>query len=356
MNPRKNLILAIVLAAIMWLVLHIGPYVAGLADLFEAAGGRIFEHTRAVNLEETPGEVTVETRNGTVTAGQAVVATLIPVFDRGGYFARMKPSRGYGVAARLASGGLEAVHINAGSPTRSTRPWTDGNGPGIVVVGEGHDTGDGEARPARWGELERWARDNFDVASFEYRWSAQDYTTLDGLPYVGRSLFSKRVFVVTGLRKWGLSNGTAAGQILSDLIADRENPWLGAFDATRLRDLKEVKPLTEIAASVAKHFVGDRIARLTAPEIEALGKGEGRIVRCDGDAIGAYRDPEGKLHGVSATCTHLGCTVQWNDAETTWDCPCHGSRFGIDGCVLAGPATEPLGQVEVADDTDAPAA
>ncbi len=332
--------------------IDVGPYMAGLADLFEAAGGRVFEHSRAVDLDETPTGVTVKTGAGTVTAGQAVVATLIPVFDRGGYFARMKPTRGYGVAARLASGGVEAVHINVGSPTRSTRPWTDGEGPGIVVVGEGHHTGTDAAQPARWGELERWAREHFDVASFEYRWSAQDYVPLDDLPYVGRSLLSRRVYVATGFRKWGLSNGTVAAQILSDLLSDRENPWLEAFDATRLRDLKEVKPLTQIVASVAKHFVGDRIARLTAPEVEELDRGEGKIVRSDGDAIGAYRDPDGKVHGVSATCTHMGCTVQWNDAETSWDCPCHGSRFDIDGCVLAGPATEPLAQVDVADDAE----
>ena len=284
---------------------------------------------------------------GTVSADIAVVATLIPVFDRGGYFARMKPSRAYGVAARLESGGLEGVHINVGSPTRSTRPWNAGRGAGIVVVGEGHPTGDGSASPGRWGELERWARERFDVDSFEYRWSAQDYTTVDDLPYIGRSPLSKRVHVATGFRKWGLSNGTVAAQILSDLLARRDNPWHATFDAARLGDFESIKPLTEITAQVAKHFVGDRIARLTAPTVDDLEAGEGRIVRSGGDTVGEYRDPEGTVHCVSATCTHLGCTVQWNDAEMSWDCPCHGSRFAVDGTVLAGPATDPLTRVDV---------
>lgn len=329
--------------------IDVGPYMMGLAQLFEAAGGKIFEHSRAIDLDETLKDVTVTTASGSVTADRAVVATLIPVFDRGMYFGRMKPSRAYGVAARLASGGLEGVHINAGSPTRSTRPWEDGAGGGIVVVGEGHGTGDDFATPGRWGELERWAREHFDVASFEFRWSAQDYTSVDDLPYVGRSTLSKRVYVATGFRKWGLSNGTAGAKILTDLLSERGSLWLDAFDATRVGDLDSIKPLTKNTANVAKHFVGDRVARLVAPEVEALDRGEGRIVRSDGDAIGAYRDPEGTVHGVSATCTHLGCTVQWNSAETSWDCPCHGSRFDVDGSVLAGPATAPLNQVDIQD-------
>lgn len=329
--------------------IDVGPYMMGLADLFEAAGGTIFENSRAIDLDESLADVKVTTDAGTVSASSAIVTTLIPVFDRGGYFARMKPSRAYGVAARLASGGLEAVHINAGSPTRSTRPWEDSQGAGIVIVGEGHPTGDGTASPGRWAELERWGREHFDIASFEYRWSAQDYTSVDELPYIGRSPLSNRVYVATGFRKWGLSNGTVAGQILSDLLAGRDNPWHDTFDATRIGDLESIKPMAEITANVGKHFVGDRLARLTSPSVEKLECGEGMIVRSEGDAIAAYRDSEGTVHGVSATCTHLGCTVQWNGAEKSWDCPCHGSRFGTDGCVLAGPATTPLTKVEVHD-------
>ncbi len=324
--------------------LDIGLYMAGLAELVEKAGGRIYEHTKAVDLDEQLSETVVTTPGGRVSAGRTVVATLIPTFDRGGYFGRMKPTRAYGIAARVNGGGLEAVHINVGSPTRSTRPWRDD---GIVVVGEGHPTGTEQAIPSRWGELERWAREHFDIESFEYRWSAQDYTTLDGLPYVGRSGLSKRVYVATGFRKWGLTNGTAAAQILTDLFLERDNPWLEAFDASRVSDLTSVRRLAENTANVAKHFVGDRIARLTAPEVGTLERGEGKIVRTSSGAAAAYRDPEGKVHCVSATCTHMGCTVQWNAAETSWDCPCHGSRFDIDGSVLAGPAVEALGAIDV---------
>ena len=159
--------------------IDVGPYMMGLAELSETAGGTIFEYSRAVDLHESISGVSVATDAGSVSADVAVVATLIPVFDRGGYFARMKPSRAYGVAARLKSGGLDGVHINAGSPTRTTRPWEDGQGTGIVVVGEGHPTGDGSASPGRWGELERWAREHFDVDSFEY--SSQRPSSIESL-------------------------------------------------------------------------------------------------------------------------------------------------------------------------------
>ena len=157
--------------------IDVGPYMMGLAELSETAGGTIFEYSRAVDLHESISGVSVATDAGSVSADVAVVATLIPVFDRGGYFARMKPSRAYGVAARLKSGGLDGVHINAGSPTRTTRPWEDGQGTGIVVVGEGHPTGDGSASPGR--ELERWAREHFDVDSFEY--SSQRPSSIESL-------------------------------------------------------------------------------------------------------------------------------------------------------------------------------
>lgn len=324
--------------------IDVGPYLAGLADLFEEAGGTIYEHARALDLDERLTHTRVTTGDGRVLADRAVVATLIPVFDRGVYFSRLKPTRAYGVAAKIGGDGLEAVHINVGSPTRSTRPWgTDG----IVVVGEGHETGTDAATPGRWGELERWAHEHFDVESFEYRWSAQDYTSLDGLPYVGRSSVSRRVYVATGFRKWGLTNGTAAAQILTDLFMERDNPWLEAFDASRVSDLASVGELAKNTANVVKHFVGDRVGRLAAPQLGSLESGEGKIVRIDGEAVAAYCDPGGNLHCVSATCTHMLCTVQWNGAETSWDCPCHGSRFDVDGTVLAGPAVEALAPVDV---------
>lgn len=326
---------------------HAASYTAALARTLSGRGVQIVEQTRAMGVEEEGDRATVKTEHGDVHADQVVIATLLPFLDRGGFFAKARPKRAYGVAAVLRGDGLTGMHMTAGSPTRSTRPWTDGDRHGIVVVGEDHETGSADATPARYGALEAWARANFDVDSFEYRWSAQDFIPADGVPYIGRSPRTTRTFVATGFQKWGLTNGTVAAEILADLLDGRDHRWLQAFDATRIGDPSTFKDLAKDNLKVGAHFVGDRLARLRASSIEHLEPGEGGIVKADGHTVGAYRSPDGTVQAVSVDCTHLGCTVKWNSAETSWDCPCHGSRFACDGAVLDGPAVRPLSQVEV---------
>jgi glycine/D-amino acid oxidase-like deaminating enzyme/nitrite reductase/ring-hydroxylating ferredoxin subunit len=326
---------------------HATRYTAALARALDERGVQIVEQTRAMGVEEGKDGVTVKTERGDVRAGHVVIATLLPFLDRGGFFAKARPKRAYGIAAVLRSGFLTGMHMTAGDPTRSTRPWVDGDRRGIIVVGEDHETGSDQASPARYGALEDWARSHFDVASFEYRWSAQDFIPADGMPYIGRSPRSTRTFVATGFQKWGLTNGTVAAQILTDLIGGRDHPWLEAFDATRIGDPSTLTSLAKDNLKVGAHFVGDRIGRVRAGSIDHLAPGEGGIVKADGKTVGAYRAPDGTVHAVSVDCTHMGCTVKWNSAERSWDCPCHGSRFDCDGAVLDGPAVRPLSQVEV---------
>lgn len=326
---------------------HSSRYTAGLTRALAAGGAQIFEHSRAMGIEESGEEVVVTTDGGEVRASHAAICTLLPFADRGGFFAKARPKREYGIAATLRGGIPDGMHINVGSPTRSTRPWHDGDRHGIILVGEGHETGHEDATPERWGELERWARQHFDVESFEHRWSAQDFTSADDLPFVGRSPRTERTFVATCFKKWGLTNGTAAAQIITDLVAGRDNPWLVAFDATRIGDATAIKDLVADNLHVGKRFVSDRLARLRSDDVSQLAPGEGGIVDIDGQTVGAYRSPAGHVEAVEITCTHMGCTVKWNSAETSWDCPCHGSRFDTEGTVLTGPAVRPLGRVEV---------
>jgi nitrite reductase/ring-hydroxylating ferredoxin subunit len=191
-------------------------------------------------------------------------------------------------------------------------------------------------------EPERWVRDVFDVEAIPYRWSAQDYVTADGAPYVGRSPRMKHVLVATGFQKWGLSNGTAAALMLADIVGDRENPWLRAFDAARGPGLRDTVHLGRVNLDTARQLLAGIVRRFRASSIDDLSVGEARIVELEGHKVGAFRESEGSVVAVGLACTHLGCTVGWNDAERTWDCPCHGSRFGVDGQVLEGPALEPL--------------
>lgn len=328
---------------------HPVKYCEALLKMFTDEGGLLHEGTRVDGVDEEDGVVTLRVGDLRVTASHVVVATLLPFIDRGGFFAKTSPSRAYGVAALLATPPPQGMFLSADAPVRSMRPWPGGGETGVIVVGENHKTGHGDATPGRWGELERWAREHLDVESFEYRWSAQDYKTADGVPYVGRSPLTDHVLVATGFNKWGLTNATAAAGMLRDLVLGVDNPHLETFSAGRIGDAKAVREIVSRNADVAKRFVGDKLDRLSAPQVGDLVPGQAGLVKAAGETVAAYRSPDGDVHMVRPACSHLGCDVAWNDAENTWDCPCHGSRFDVEGLVITGPATDPLVRVRIND-------
>lgn len=320
---------------------HPRRYALAVAEAVVAAGGRVFEGTRAVEVTEQGERVTVRTELGDVTARNAVVATLLPFTDLGGFFAKAHPTRSYCLAARIDGEAPDGMFLGIDEPTRSVRPVTIDGEPGLVLGGGGHKTGQGDP-PQQYGDLEAWARATFAIRSIDYRWSAQDYVPVDHVPYVGRSPRRAQTFVATGFKKWGMTGGTAAAMILADQIAGRTNPWADVFKASRVgAGVSSVGTFIRENLEVAKELVTGHVQRLTAPAV-AIAPGEGRLVTVDGHHVAAYRDPDGQLRAVSAVCTHMGCTVKWNPAETTWDCPCHGSRFTTDGEPIEGPAVRPL--------------
>lgn len=317
-------------------------YCLGLAAAIVAGGGRVYEQSRAVDVDS--GEpCTVRTASGvTFSAAQVVVATHIPFLDRGGYFAKTHPTRSYAMAATLGGSATTpaGMYLGVDEPTRSVRSAL---GDTVVILGgEGHKVGQDDDTTERYAALEAWAREHFDVEAIEHRWSAQDYAAVDGLPYIGRQTSGSPISVATGFRKWGMTNGTAAGMMLSRELTGQDNPWAKAFDASRQATTFTSKDFYKENANVAQQMVGDRFAAITAPAADTLKPGEGAIVSLDGDKVAAFRDEDGTLHAVSAACTHLGCLVAFNTAERSWDCPCHGSRFSLDGVVLQGPAIKDL--------------
>jgi glycine/D-amino acid oxidase-like deaminating enzyme/nitrite reductase/ring-hydroxylating ferredoxin subunit len=329
--------------------LHLDAYrfCTALASSIISRGGAVHEHTRATRVRERSDHVIVETDHGIVRANHAVVATLLPLADSGGFFARAKASRAYGMAARLGNPAPIGMFITAEQPTRSLRPWPGGGPNGVIVVGEEHETGSDPDTEGHYQRLEKWARTTFDVESIDYTWSAQDYTTVDKIPYVGRQPLRRRIWIATGYRKWGLSNAAAAAIVLVASIDEQEHAWRSLFDPGRVGGHRAVARLVRDNLKVGGHLIGDWLGRLRTRRVDSLVPGEGGVVRHNGKIIGAYRDQAGAVHGVSLTCTHLGCTVRWNAAETTWDCPCHGSRFGHDGTVLQGPAVRDLRRFDV---------
>lgn len=317
-------------------------YAVGLADAAVRAGAQVFEHSRVHDVIAEQGKQVCRLHGHVeLRAERVIVATLLPFLDRGGFFARTAPIRSYGIAVSLDGPAPPGMHINIDQPTRSTRPRPGGEG--LVVIGEQHKVGQEPDTRRRDEALETWTRKHFPVRSVDYRWSTQDYQSADEIPYVGRMPRGpEQILVATGFGKWGLSSGTAAAMMLEDLIRGRSNAWLELFDATRIDVLASARKVIEENANVAKRFVGDRLRSLNAPPIEDLAPGEGGIVRDGDQRVAAYRDESGNMFACSPICTHMGCYLQWNPAEKSWDCPCHGSRFDYRGEVLQGPAVNDL--------------
>ena len=304
----------------------------------------VSERTEAVDVDDGD-PCTVETSDGrTIRAGAVVVATQLPFIFGGVFFAKASPSRSYCIAGRMDDPPA-GMYISSDEPIRSIRPHYADDDTWLIVSGEGHKVGTDDDNEKRYVALEDFAREHFGVDP-ELRWSAQDYMPADGLPYIGRAAHTARnVYVATGFQKWGLSTGSFAALLLSDLIGGRDNPWAEVFDSTRIDAPRAAKPFLEANLKAGKHFIADRLRAIRPRSIDDLGPGEGDLVDNGLRTVAAYRDDHGKLHQVSATCTHMGCKVRFNPAEKSWDCPCHGSRFDVDGRVLEGPATKPLEDV-----------
>jgi FAD dependent oxidoreductase./Rieske [2Fe-2S] domain. len=339
---------------------HPLKYLNGLASAIALRGGRIFTGNRVVSIKG--GEsVRLETREGyNITAGAAVVATNSPINDRYVIQTKQAPYASYVVTFRVgrdviphalfwdtAQTAEEEKQLLGPTPYHYVRLAPDGEEDLLIVGGEDHKTAQAFDFEKRFTHLEEWTRRHFPaVGQLVDRWSGQVMEPLDGMAYIGRNAGDKNVFVVTGDSGNGMTHGTIAAILISDLIGGRENSWASLYDPSR----KTLKP------SVVADYVAENanvVAQLTdyvtpgdEPDKENIVSGEGAILREGTKKIAAYRDKQGKLHKFSAVCPHLKCIVRWDGCEKTWDCPCHGSRFDALGRVLNGPAISDLEDLE----------
>jgi glycine/D-amino acid oxidase-like deaminating enzyme/nitrite reductase/ring-hydroxylating ferredoxin subunit len=326
---------------------HPRRFLLAVADSLSGGGSHVFERTRVTAVDDGD-PCRVGTDGGAeVTAGAVVIATHYPTLDRGLFFARLAAERSYALGIRARGRTPQGMFLSTESPSHSVRATPYDGGELLIVGGESHKTGTSDP-VERYAALEAWARERFDVASVEYRWSAQDAMPVDGIPYVGKlSPIARRVWTASGFKKWGITNGAAAAIMLSDAILERENPWAATFDSNRFKPAASTPALLKEGLSVGAHFFGDRLAPPDARSLDQLAPGTGGIVKIDGDRVAAFRDDDGVVHAVSPICTHLYCQVAFNAAERSWDCPCHGSRFATDGTVIQGPAVSPLERREL---------
>lgn len=327
-------------------------YLEGLAAGI-ARHARLFERTRAIGIE-AGDPCLVHTQDGaTVKAANVIVATQMPTIPDGLFFSKAYPFAHPMVAARIEPARAPSgMFLAAGEPSHSFRTDRRQGRTYLVAAGGTYKPGHDDAARTQAADLERFLAEAFGIDTIDHRWTNEDFAPMDGLPFVGRTGAGSPLLVATGFNAWGMTNGTAAGGILADLLLGYDNPWTDLFDASRLKPVSGGPSFLKENFKVAKHFAEGRLFN-KPPGEAALKPGEGVILDQDGERIAVSKDGDGRLHAVSATCTHLGCLVGWNPIDGTWDCPCHGSRFERDGSVLSGPATDPLERRTLATPQDA---
>ncbi|MGN7359187.1 FAD-dependent oxidoreductase [Paenibacillus sp. SAF-054] len=323
-------------------------YLKPLVEQIVKNGGQIFEHTTIVDLEKE-GPFTLITDRGKykVRCSHVVSASHFPFFDGGGlYFTRLHAERSYAVAFQPETAYERGTYISADKPSRSLRT-ANWNGQELIIAGgENHKTGQSICTHSHYEEIEKFGGKLFGIKGIPFRWSAQDLVTLDKVPYIGQiTSGDKGIYVATGFNKWGMTHGTLSGMMLSDLILGKDHPYTELYTPSRFKADPSVKNFVVQNADVAKHFVAGKVG-LVHRKAEDLQRDEGGVITHDGKRAGGYKDTQGNLYLVDTTCTHMGCEVEWNEGERSWDCPCHGSRFNYEGEVIEGPATEPLEKLD----------
>lgn len=329
---------------------HVLEYVKGLARAIERNGGRIHRNTHAAEIEGvSDASARVETSRGaTVRARAVVVATNSPVNDRLVIHTKQAPYRTYVIGARVPRGSVPRLLLwDTADPYHYVRLQPVGDSHDLLIVGgEDHKTGQADDMANRYRRLEKWTRERFRrVSKVEFRWSGQVMEPVDGLAFIGANPLDKgSVFIATGFSGTGMTYGTIAGILLTDLVQGRKNEWAETYDPSR-KTLGSAAEFAEENLNVAAQYT-DLVTPGGVESARNIKRDRGGVLRRGLSKVAAYRNSDGKLEEHSAICPHLGCVVRWNPGEMTWDCPCHGSRYHRDGHVVNGPANRGLTDVE----------
>jgi glycine/D-amino acid oxidase-like deaminating enzyme/nitrite reductase/ring-hydroxylating ferredoxin subunit len=319
---------------------HSLQYLNALVDAIGRMGGQVFGKAHVIGVEAGPPSSVTTKGQRTVTADFVVCATNTPVIDWLVIHSKQAAYRTFAIGARVPPGSVpRALYWDTADPYHYVRLAGDI----LIVGGEDHKTGQEDDAIDRFHRLEMWSRDRFPIEAVEFRWSGQVMEPVDGLAYIGRNPGDKgHIFVATGDSGHGMTHGTIAGMLIRDLIVGRPNEWERLYDPGR-KTVRSTAEYVRENLNVARQYA-DYVTPGEVRSEDEIRPGEGAVLRYGLKKLAVYRDEAGRLHRASAVCPHLGCIVHWNSLERTWDCPCHGSRFGVDGSVLNGPA---LGDLDV---------
>lgn len=328
---------------------HPTKYILALASAFIAAGGIILENTFIKNIESGEEYFTAHAENLKISAKQVIYATHIPpginVLDF-----RCAPYRSYVMGVRLLNDTYPSHLIyDMQEPYHYIRTHVIDGQSYLIVGGEDHKTGH-EDPEAAFKNLEAYTRQYFQVEEITFKWSSQYYVPADGLPYIGKLPGGEDgTFVATGFNGNGMILGTLSGMIIRDLIEGRENPCATLFDPSRIKPVAGFLDFVRENADVAYHFVADRFGTAELHSLNELEPDTGKVLEFEGEKLAVYKEKGGKIHALSSRCTHAGCIVNFNAEEKSWDCPCHGGRYDLQGKVLTGPPRENLKTVQLGD-------
>jgi len=325
---------------------HPVQFVEGLITSLKKMNVPIYENTLAVDIKNDP-QLVVKTKKYDIKCDHVVVATHFPIYDPLKMFStKMYPSRSYVTAFTSDEDYPGGMYLSIDQTKHSLRSYSMNEKKIRLFGGESHDTGKYTDTNNPFEKLINFADQHLPVKEWRYKWSAQDYTTLDKIPYIGKTNDDTEIYIATGYRKWGMTNSAVAAKLMTDLITENNSPYKELYKPTRFNSDPDVKEIMKNTGNVAKELIKGKI-KTGNETINELHPGEATKIRDDINIIGVYKDENEKIHAVDTTCTHLGCEVNWNDAEKSWDCPCHGSRFNKDGEVLEGPAIEPLKKIDI---------
>lgn len=315
--------------------------------LLESQSCEIYEDVRALSIEPQSKIHMVKTEAGNIYAKKVIVTSHYP-FDNdfGMYYLRLYQDKSYVIAAKTDDKPFDGMYINDTDPIYSMRYQFEDNQNFLILSGGNHRAGEIRNEDESYNELEKFLKEHFKNPHIISKWSTQDCITYDKIPYIGNySNNIDNIYVATGFKKWGMSHSASAALILRNRILDIEDDYSAVFNPSRITPLQSSKEFIKSVGHIASGFM--RRINSVPDELFLVEKGKGKIVNYDGKRVGVYKDEKGDYFCVSPVCTHLKCALSFNEAEKTWDCECHGSRFDINGNVLEGPAIYPLDKVKI---------
>jgi len=328
---------------------HPTQYLYGIAAAYEDAGGHIVQNCKLESYDYN-NLAEVKTNLGIIRARKLIFATHIPPGVNLLHF-RCAPYRSYALAVKLADEKYpDAVVYDLNEPFHYYRTQQINGQPYLVAGGEDHKTGHNENTEFCFTKLDSYLSKYYDIDEVSFKWSSEYFESADGLPYIGHLPgYTENVYVATGFSGNGMTYAHVAARLLTDLIVNGRSEYKDLFDPNRIKPVAGFSNFVKENIDVVKEFIGKRLSKQKIESLVEVAKGEGKVVKYEGESIALYRDERGTLHAVNPVCTHARCIVQWNTSEKSWDCPCHGGRFTADGKVITGPASKDLEIVELKD-------